>query len=108
MPYIRISLMKPTPGNERDVAAIMDDLVTFYQQQQGFIDGYKLRADDETGEIGRVTVWTSEEAADHVAQLNHVLSQRSALMRFIQDGSHQERGFYAAEAKTPLADNMTR
>ena len=104
MPYIRISLMKPKPGLERDVAAITDALVAFYRQQEGFLDGYKLRADDESGHIGRVTIWTSEQAADVVAQMNHVLSQRSALMPLIEEGSDEERGFHAVEASAPLAE----
>jgi quinol monooxygenase YgiN len=97
MLYIRLSLMKPKAGRERDVAAMMDQLVSFYREQQGFVHGYKLTAEDETGDIGRVTVWTSKEAADHVAQSNHVLSLRSDLMPLLEDGSDIERSFHAEE-----------
>ena len=102
MLYIRLSLMKAKPGRESDVAALMDRLVTYYKQQDGFVDGYKLKAADETGDIGRVTVWKSEETADLVAQSNHVLALRSDLMPLIEDGSHDERSFYAEGESSPL------
>lgn len=103
MLYVRISLMKPRPGHGHDVAAIMDDLVAFYRKQDGFVDGYKLMAADETGDIGRITVWKSEAAADATAQMDHVLSVRSTLTPLVEEGSHEERSFHAEEAGKPLS-----
>jgi len=103
MVYIRLSLMKAKPGREYEVAELMDQLVTAYKSQPGFMDGYKLRAADADGHIGRVTIWTSEEAADQTAQSNHVLSLRSDLMRLVEDGSHEERSFWAEEVSKPLS-----
>lgn len=102
--YIRLSLMNAKSGREAEVAALMDQLVTHYKQQDGFIDGYKLKGADETGDIGRVTIWKSEEAADLVAQSNHVLALRSDLMPLLEDGSHHERSFWAQEESKPLAE----
>jgi hypothetical protein len=93
--YIRLSLMKAKPGREAEVAAITDRLVAFYRGQPGFVSGYALRAADETGDAGRVTVWASMEAADRVAQSNHNLSLRSDLIPLIEDGSDVERSFWA-------------
>ena len=97
MLFIRMSLMTAKHGHEDAVAAIMDDLVTFYSQQPGYIVGYKLKSADDVGDIGRVTVWKSGEDADSTAQTNHVMSRRSDLMPLIEDGSHVERSFYAEE-----------
>jgi hypothetical protein len=95
--------MTPKPGKQADVAAMMDELVTLYKQHDGFIDGYKLRAADETGDIGRVTVWRSQEDADRTAQSHDVMSRRSDLMPLIEEGSHHERSFFAEEASKPLS-----
>jgi hypothetical protein len=93
--------MKATPGREGEVSAIMDDLLAFFSQQQGFVAGYKLAAADETGDIGRVTVWRSEAEADAVAQTNHVLARRSELRPMIVEGSHEERSFVSEREQRP-------
>lgn len=103
MLYVRMSLMTPTPGRQQDVAAIMDSLVSFYAKQPGYVVGYKLAAADDTGDMGRVTVWRSGEEADATAQTNHVMSLRSDLMPMIEEGSHQERSFYAEEESKLLS-----
>jgi quinol monooxygenase YgiN len=95
--YIRLSLMKAKAGRDGDVARLMDQLVDYYKDQEGFLHGYTLKAADETGDVGRVTVWVSEEAADHVAQSNHVLSLRSDLMPMLVGDSDIERSFWANE-----------
>jgi hypothetical protein len=100
--YVRLSLMKPKPGKEHDVAELTDQLVSYYKDQPGYVHGYKISAADETGDLGRVTVWTTEEACDHVAQSNHVLSLRSDLMPMIEDGTDVERSFWAEEESKPL------
>ena len=97
-----MSLMTARPGKQHDVAAIMDDLVSFYAQQPGYITGYKLKAADETGDIGRVTVWQTGEQADTTAQMNHVMSRRADLIGLIEEGSHDERSFYAEVESKPL------
>jgi quinol monooxygenase YgiN len=101
MLYVRISLMTPHPGHERAVAEIMDDLVSFYAKQPGYVSGYKLAAADGLGDVGRVTIWKSEHDAEAAAQTNHVLSKRSELNELIEEDSHVERS-YAAEDESSL------
>jgi hypothetical protein len=95
--------MKAKPGKDLEVAALMDQLVTFYKQQDGFVDGYKLRAADESGDIGRVTVWRSGDDADRVAQSTHVMALRSDLLAIVEEGSHAERSFDAQDESKPLS-----
>jgi quinol monooxygenase YgiN len=104
MLYIRISLMTPKDGCDRDVAQLMDDLMAFYEKQAGFVHGHKLRSADGNRLIGRVTVWESEQAADSVAQTTHVLARRSDLQPLIEADSHIERSFDATEATQSLVD----
>jgi hypothetical protein len=107
MAFVRLSLMTPLKGKSEEVAAIMDDLVSFYARQPGWIGGYKLHAADDVGDIGRVTVWTSIEDADAAAQTNHVLSRRSELIPLIEEGSHEERSFHA-EVETKMLAGLLR
>ena len=104
MLYIRVSLMLPKAGCEREVAQIMDDLVTFYARQPGYVHGHKLHSADGNRLMGRVTVWESEEAADTVAQMTHVMARRSELQPLIEADSHVERSFDATDGAESLAD----
>jgi quinol monooxygenase YgiN len=104
MLYIRVSLMVPKEGFDGEVAQLMDDLVAFYDEQPGYIRGYKLRSSDGNAFIGRVTVWESEASADAAAQTTHVLSRRAELQPLIEQESHLERSFDAAEGAQSLAE----
>ena len=103
MRYMRISLSIPRPGDEQEVARLTDQLLSEYAKQPGFVSGYKVRAVDGTGQIGRVTVWESSEHADATAQLDRVLALRSELQPLIQEDSHIEPSFEALDASEPLA-----
>lgn len=100
MLHVRLSLMTPKPGEAEAVASVMDDLLRFFARQPGFVRGYRLQSADDTRDLGRVTIWQSKEAADAVAQLNHVMSRRAALMALLKDGSDLERSFHAEDAST--------
>src|SRR5262249_55472095 len=97
MAYVRISLTQPKPGHADDVARIMEHLLAYYRGQAGYIDGYLLRALDDIGDIGRVTIWRSAADADATAQTPHVLSERADLIPLIEEESHVERSFEAAQ-----------
>lgn len=103
MLYLRISLMKPKPGKELQVAELMDELVAYYATRPGYIAGYKVADAGPAGEIGRITMWTSEEEADATAQSPHVLARRSELAPLIEEDSHAERTFYAEPESGMLA-----
>lgn len=92
MPYVRISLMKPVPGHEDEVRQLNQELVSFYRGQQGCQLCYFLAAADSSGEVGRVSVWDSEHAADQAANHDHSMALRSRLHLLIQPG-HQDRSF---------------
>lgn len=93
--YVRLSLMNPKAGQEEKVSAIMDDLLAHFSTQPGFVRGYKLLSGDPDDRCGRLTVWKSENEADHAATSQHVLSARSELMLVVEQDSHVERSFTA-------------
>ena len=94
MVYVRISLMKPLVGREAEAAELNEQLVAFYRQQKGCLQSHFMRAADRSGEMGRVSLWESEEAADEAASAHHSLSLRSRLHLLVRRG-HQERSFLA-------------
>lgn len=101
MPYVRISLMIPKAREAAHAGQLLDAVAQHCEGQQGFIKGYRLEPDDNSGLIGRVTVWSDEHAADAVAQTDRMLALRSALNQVVRKGSHQEHGFWAYDTSLP-------
>ncbi len=101
--YIRISLMTAKPGSEKLVAGLMDSLLEFFSDRPGFVRGYALLEDDPRGRIGRITLWHSEEDADHTANTQHVLTVRSEILQLIEEDSHIERSFTALDPELAKA-----
>ncbi|HEX5939465.1 MAG TPA: antibiotic biosynthesis monooxygenase [Dehalococcoidia bacterium] len=94
MPYVRFSIMNPLPGMESELHAAQKDLLKFFSEQPGFVDGYILTAQDGSGELGRVGIWESESHADQAANSDHVLAVRSRINQLVGAG-HRERSFHA-------------
>jgi hypothetical protein len=93
--YVRLSLMDPKPGKDDLVSGLMDNLLQFFSTQPGYVRGYGLLSGDPQGRVGRITMWDSEEDADHAANTQHVLSVRSELLAMIEEDSHIERSYTA-------------
>jgi len=98
MLFVRLSLMKPLPGHAQQVADLNQALLEFFKVQDGFVRGFRLDPIDETGEIGRLTIWESQEVADRVARHQHSMSIRSEMLQMIDEGEHWERAFHAYDA----------
>ncbi|MFQ5879570.1 MAG: antibiotic biosynthesis monooxygenase family protein [Dehalococcoidia bacterium] len=92
MPYVRISLMKPMPGEREAVERINRELASRYSVMKGYITGYVLRAQDDSDEICRLGVWETEADADRAATDHRNLSLRSELHLKVQPG-HADRSF---------------
>lgn len=92
--------MKPVPGREQEVTAILDDLLANFAKQPGFIVGYRIVEPIEGGEVGRISIWESAELADQAASTDHVMAIRSQLHLMIEAG-HQERSFEVPTMSTP-------
>ena len=94
MPYIRISLMRPLAGREAAAVDLNAQLVAFYRQQEGCLQSHLIKATDGSSEMGRVSLWESEAAADRAATLDRSMALRSRLHLAVRRG-HQERSFLA-------------
>ncbi|HTE83693.1 MAG TPA: hypothetical protein VK821_03100 [Dehalococcoidia bacterium] len=101
--YVRLSLVRPKSGQEEKVSDILNDLVGFYAGQPGYLQGYTLVTTAPGSEVGRLTMWRSERDAETTASTQHVMAQRSELMRLVEGGSHIERSFTALPHLAPEA-----
>jgi quinol monooxygenase YgiN len=97
--HVRLSLMVPRPGKVDEVLELHCKLVEWLPGQPGFVRGYIISG-DRWGRVGHLSVYTSEQDADHVAQTDHILAIRSELLRLIEEDSHVERSYTAHD---PLA-----
>ena len=93
MRYVRISLMKPLSGREPDAQRLNVRLATLYASLEGCLESHALTAADGSGELGRVGLWESPEAADRAANHEDSLALRSRLHLLVKKG-HRERSFY--------------
>jgi quinol monooxygenase YgiN len=92
MTYIRVSTMTPLAGREEEASQINQELVDFYRSQKGCLSSHFVKAADTSGELGRISFWNSERAADEAATLEHSLYLRSRLHLLVRRG-HQDRSF---------------
>ncbi|HET9303037.1 MAG TPA: hypothetical protein VFO20_09700 [Propionibacteriaceae bacterium] len=85
--------MTPRAGLETDLLEAQKDLLKFFAEQPGYVDGYLLNVRDGS-EVGRLGIWETEAQADQAANSDHVLAVRARITRLIQEG-HSERSFLA-------------
>lgn len=92
MAYVRISLMRPLTNREAEAEQVNRELVEFYRGQDGCLRSTLIRATDDSGEMGRVSFWESEAAADAAANTDRSMLLRSRLHLMVRRG-HQDRSF---------------
>ncbi len=95
MPYVRFSIMRAKPGEDARAREIIDLLVAYYQQQPGYITGYRLEPAVTGGFIGRMGVWATEAEANAAAQQEHDLALRARLNAVVTE--HSEYSFEGVE-----------
>lgn len=93
MPYIRLSIMKPRRGEEARVEELLRKLDAAVSQQPGCQVTYVMRPHDESGEIARLAIYDSEDAAERAANDTHIMALRSELHLLVEPG-HAERAFF--------------
>ncbi len=104
MTYIRVSTMNPLAGREDEASQVNQELVHFYRTQEGCVSSHFVRAADSSGEQGRISIWSSERAANDAATQERSLQLRSRLHLVVRRG-HQDRSFTgtAATNEAPAA-----
>ena len=100
MASVRLSLMAPKHGQEKHVESLLGELINVLRGLDGFITAYRLAPDrhDQHGRVGRVTVWESEEAANHAAAQERVFALEAKSKLAADDATHDEHSFQAFPA----------
>lgn len=80
MPFVRITITRPRPEVRNRVRDAFADLLTTSSKLPGYLGGYVLESADSSGEVGRVTIWESQSAANTAASDPHVLAVHSELL----------------------------
>ena len=102
MTFIRVSTMTPLTGREEEASQVNQELVDLYGSQEGCVSCHFVKAADNSGEQGRISVWSSERAANDAATQERSLQLRSRLHLLVRRG-HQDRSFTSATATTNAA-----
>ena len=99
MPWMRLSTYRPLPGHRTEVERIVERLGEMVSKKEGFVMTLHFVGSDESGDMGRLTIWESAEAANRAAADEDIQALRSQLHIAILSG-HMD---YLAEIKgTPI------
>lgn len=79
MPVIRISLVEPLPGREKEIEALYDELGKYHSTMEGHILGCRVQPVGREYLRGRVSIWRSLEDANHAASQTHTAALRSQI-----------------------------
>ncbi len=90
MTVARVSLMKVTPSNRKELETLQEALEEFLSKQKGFVMGISFESLNEKETIGRVTLWASEDQANRAATLDHTVAIRSR-MHILMEPGHIEQ-----------------
>jgi quinol monooxygenase YgiN len=96
MPYVRISIAKPTGGQSDAVKSLMKRINDFVSAQDGCQVAYLLSPSDKSGELARMAIYDDEDSAEKTANSQTVLSLRSEMHQIIEAG-HIERAFHTED-----------
>lgn len=94
MPYVRISIQKPTRGNEARVEELMRKLEGMIASQPGCTASFLLKPHDDSGEIARIAIYEDEDAAEAAANVQNIMAIRSEI-HLITEPGHIERAFFS-------------
>ncbi len=96
MPYVRISIAKPSTGQSDAVKSLMKRINDSVSAQKGCQTVYMLTPSDNSGELARMAIYDDEESAETAANSQTVMSLRSQMHQIIEPG-HIERAFHAED-----------
>jgi hypothetical protein len=77
MAYVRLTLLRPRPGFEDELAQVLEDLDAALSDSPGLLFSFVLNQGN--GRLGRVSLWLSKDEANREAASERILSLRSRL-----------------------------
>ncbi|MBM4406293.1 MAG: hypothetical protein FJ039_08965 [Chloroflexi bacterium] len=79
MKVMRITIVHPRAGRERQVNQLLHEIGEFMAKQPGYINGYSLKSHAGPTAVARVSLWESSDALDKAAMQTHTVALRSQL-----------------------------
>jgi hypothetical protein len=102
MTYVRLTLLKPRPGSEREVRRLLLELDDNLSQAPGQLFSVLLAEGDD--QLGRISVWQSKEDANREALSQKTLSLRSRLRyHSLETEERLLEGHWASAMRLPYA-----
>ena len=98
MAYIRLSLATSLPDRRAEIRQYYQELVAYASSLPGFVTGWVVTGSGD-GEIGRLTVWESEAAANRAANDPHLMALH-AQIQFAVSGKLWDRSFETDPSRT--------
>lgn len=98
MPYMRLTMAHPRPERRAEVLRHYEELVAYVLTLPGCLAGYVLEANDQSGEVGRISLWENADAAHHAANDPHAMALHAEL-HFDVQGSLWDRSFTVQEPR---------
>ena len=92
MAYIRLTIAKPTRGQEARLEELMRKLDALSEGRPGFIQSYLLRPHDDSGDIARIGIYENEAAAEGLANTQSWMALRSEI-HLCSEAGHTDRAF---------------
>ena len=102
MSYIRLTLATPLPGRVAEVRQQYEVLVAHVSTLPGFVTGWVVAPGYGGNEVGRLTVWETEAAANRAANDAHAMALH-AQVQFAVFGNLWDRSFDTDRPQTPDA-----
>jgi quinol monooxygenase YgiN len=88
MAIVRITIARPRPEVRVEVQQHFRELIEATSSMPGFVRAYLVESGGASGEVGRVTIWESQESANRAAHDGRVMAIRS---RLVPDNPEQIR-----------------
>ena len=76
---MRITVVYPKAGRERQIGKLLHEMGEFMAKQPGYVEGYSLKSHAGTAAVARVSMWENPEALDRAAMQTHSVAMRSQL-----------------------------
>lgn len=92
MSYIRLTLATPPPERLAEVREQYEEIIAYVSTFPGYESGWVVAPGYGDGEVGRLTIWQSEAAANFAATDPHAMALH-ARVRFAAAGNLWDRSF---------------
>ena len=94
MPYFRLTVARPRKGEESRLEELLRKLNDLSAGQEGCLESYVMKPRDNSGELARIAIYSSEAAAEGAANSQSFMALRSEIHLCVEPG-HTERAFFS-------------